>query len=148
MSQGTLHLSREKALADRRWFVVDADGAVLGRLATRVADLLRGKGKATFTPYLDCGDFVVVLNAGKVRLTGKKEEAKFYARHSGFPGGVKRETAAEMRERHPERIIESAVTGMLPKNRLGKALATKLKVYAGNEHPHSAQNPQPITIGE
>jgi large subunit ribosomal protein L13 len=148
MSQGTLQLSEKKALADRRWLLVDADGAVLGRLATRVASLLRGKGKPSFTPYLDCGDFVVVVNAAKVRLSGKKDETKIYVRHSGFPGGIKRASAGRVRANHPERLITDAVTGMLPKNRLGRALATKLKVYAGAEHPHAAQNPQPLAIGE
>ena len=148
MSQRTLQPSASRALAERRWFVVDADGMVLGRLATRVASVLRGKTKPTFVPHLDCGDFVVIVNADKIRLTGNKEEAKVYSRHSGFPGGIKQVTAAQMRERHPERIIESAVTGMLPKNRLGRALATKLKVYAGPEHPHAAQNPQPLKVGD
>ena len=148
MSQGTLQLSEKKALADRRWLVIDADGAVLGRLATQVAGLLRGKGKPSFTPYLDCGDFVVVVNAAKVKLTGKKDETKIYVRHSGFPGGIKRASAGRVRATHPERMITDAVWGMLPKNRLGRALVTKLKVYAGAEHPHAAQNPQPIAVGE
>jgi large subunit ribosomal protein L13 len=148
MSQRTLQPSAARAHAERRWFVVDADGMVLGRLATQVASVLRGKTKPTFVPHLDCGDFVVIVNADKVRLTGNKEEAKVYSRHSGFPGGIKQTTAAQMRERHPERIIESAVTGMLPKNRLGRALATKLKVYAGPEHPHAAQNPKPLKVGD
>jgi large subunit ribosomal protein L13 len=148
MSQRTLQPSASRALAERRWFVVDADGMVLGRLATRVASVLRGKTKPTFVPHLDCGDFVVIVNADKIRLTGNKEQAKVYSRHSGFPGGIKQVTVAQMRERHPERIIEAAVTGMLPKNRLGRALATKLKVYAGPEHPHAAQNPQPLKVGD
>ena len=148
MSQRTVQLSGAKALADRRWLLVDADGVVLGRLATQVAGLLRGKGKPSFTPYLDCGDFVVVVNAARVKLTGKKDEDKIYVRHSGFPGGIKRTTAAEVRASHPERMIADAVAGMLPKNRLGRALVTKLKIYGGAEHPHAAQNPQPIAVGE
>ena len=142
MKTTTFHMPREQALAERRWFVIDADGAVLGRLATRAANLLRGKGKAGFTPHVDCGDFVIVVNAAKVRLTGKKESDKIYVRHSGFPGGLKRLRADEMRARHPERIIQQAVTGMLPRNRLGRALASKLKVYPGPDHPHTAQKPQ------
>ena len=148
MSQRTVQLSEKKALADRRWLLVDAEDKVLGRLATQVAGLLRGKGKASFTPYLDCGDFVVVVNAAKVRLTGKKDETKIYVRHTGFPGGVRRASAAAVRATHPERMIADAVAGMLPKNRLASALLTKLKVYAGAEHPHVAQNPQPIAVGE
>ncbi len=148
MSQGTLQLSEKKALADRRWLLIDAEDVVLGRLATQVAGLLRGKGKPSFTPYLDCGDFVVVVNAAKVKLTGKKDETKIYIRHSGFPGGIKRASAGRVRATHPERMITDAVWGMLPKNRLGRALVTKLKVYAGAEHPHAAQNPQPIAVGE
>ncbi|MEA2626635.1 MAG: large subunit ribosomal protein [Candidatus Binatota bacterium] len=148
MSKRTFELSRDNALGARRWYVVDAEGAVLGRLATRVAMLLRGKGKPSFTPYLDCGDFVVVVNAEKVRLTGTKEEDKQYIRHTGYPGGIRRLRAHEVRARHPERMIEQAVTGMLPRNRLGRALATKLKVYAGPEHPHAAQRPESFAIGE
>jgi large subunit ribosomal protein L13 len=144
MIKKTIQLTREEALANRRWFVLDADGVVLGRLATRAANLLRGKGKPSFTPHVDCGDFVIVINASKVKLTGDKESKKTYHRHSGFPGGLHTLTAEEQRARHPERLIESAVTGMLPKNRLSRALATKLKVYAGPEHPHQAQRPETL----
>jgi large subunit ribosomal protein L13 len=145
MKKTTVQLPRERALKDRRWFVLDAEGVVLGRLATRVANLLRGKGKPSFTPHVDCGDFVVVINAAKVKLTGKKESDKIYHRHSGFPGGIRSIRATDLRARHPERLIELAVAGMLPKNRLSRALATKLKVYAGAEHPHQAQRPEPLT---
>ncbi|MGH9893489.1 MAG: 50S ribosomal protein L13 [bacterium] len=142
MSTKTYQMSREAGLAERRWFLVDADGVVLGRLATRVADLLRGKGKPSFTPHVDCGDFVVVINASKVRLTGKKERAKTYHRHTEYPGGIRILAAADLREKHPERLITNAVEGMLPKNRLGRSLATKLRVYSGAEHPHEAQKPE------
>jgi len=144
MKKATLQLSREKALSERRWFVLDADGVVLGRLATRVANLLRGKGKPSFTPHVDCGDFVIVINAAKVKLTGKKESDKVYHHHTGFPGGIRSATAGDLRGRHPGRLIERAVVGMLPKNRLSRALATKLKVYAGADHPHQAQRPEPL----
>jgi large subunit ribosomal protein L13 len=142
MKKKTVQQTREQALANRRWFVLDADGVVLGRLATRAANLLRGKGKPSFTPHVDCGDFVIVVNAAKVKLTGKKESDKIYFHHSGFPGGVRATRAGEVRTRHPERLVKSAVVGMLPKNRLSRALATKLKVYAGPEHPHQAQQPE------
>jgi len=144
MKKTTVQLPREKALKDRRWFVLDADGVVLGRLATRAANLLRGKGKPSFTPHVDCGDFVIVINAAKVKLTGKKESDKIYHHHSGFPGGIRSIRAEELRARHPERLVEMAVVGMLPKNRLSRALAMKLKVYAGAEHPHQAQRPEPL----
>jgi large subunit ribosomal protein L13 len=144
MKKTTMHMPKEEALKNRRWFVLDADGVVLGRLATRVANLLRGKGKPSFTPHVDCGDFVIVINAAKVKLTGKKESGKIYHHHTGFPGGVRSIRAEELRARHPERLIERAVAGMLPKNRLSRALATKLKVYAGAEHPHQAQQPEPL----
>ena len=144
MIHKTIQLTREEALANRRWFVLDADGVVLGRLATRVANLLRGKGKPAFTPHVDCGDFVIVINASKVKLTGKKESEKSYHRHSGFPGGLRAVRAEEMRAHHPHRLIELAVTGMLPKNRLSRGLLTKLKVYRGPEHPHQAQQPQTL----
>ncbi len=142
MKKKTIQQTREQALANRRWFVLDADGVVLGRLATRAAILLRGKGKPSFTPYVDCGDFVIVVNAEKVKLTGNKESDKVYFHHSGFPGGVRASRAGDVRLRHPERLIKNAVVGMLPKNRLSRALATKLKVYAGPEHPHRAQQPE------
>ena len=144
MIKKTPQLTKEEALANRRWFVVDADGVVLGRLATRVADLLRGKGKPSFTPHVDCGDFVIVVNAAKVKLTGKKESAKTYHHHSGFPGGLHTVNAEQVRARHPDRLIELAVRGMLPKNRLSSGLLTKLKIYAGAEHPHHAQRPETL----
>jgi large subunit ribosomal protein L13 len=144
MMKKTVQQTREQALANRRWFVLDADGVVLGRLATRAANLLRGKGKPSFTPYVDCGDFVIVVNAAKIKLTGKKESDKIYFHHSGFPGGIHRSRAGELRTSHPERLVKNAVIGMLPKNRLSRALATKLKVYAGPEHPHQAQRPEAL----
>lgn len=128
----------------RRWFVVDADGEILGRLATRIARVLRGKHKPNWTPFLDCGDHVIVLNAGKVRLTGRKEQAKVYYRTSGRPGGLKSRTAAEVRQAFPERLVESAVRGMLPKGSLGRSQFMKMKVYAGGDHPHAAQQPEPL----
>ena len=144
MKKKTVQQTREEALANRRWFVLDADGVVLGRLATRAANLRRGKGKPSFTPYVDCGDFVIVVNAAKVKLTGKKERDKVYFHHSGFPGGIRETRAGELRTSHPERLIKNAVIGMLPKNRLSRSLATKLKVYAGPEHPHQAQRPEAL----
>jgi large subunit ribosomal protein L13 len=133
-------------LSQRRWHVVDADGAVLGRLAVRVADILRGKDKPVFTPHLDAGDFVVVINADKVVLTGKKETDKEYMAYSGWKGGEKYTTVAQLRRKHPERLILHAVKGMLPKNRLGDRLLTKLKVYRGKDHPHQAQQPTPLAL--
>ena len=131
---------------ERRWYVVDADGQTLGRLATRIADTLRGKGKAQYTPHVDTGDFVVVVNAEKVRVTGNKLDQKRYYRHSGYPGGIKSRSLAEMLERRPEEVIRKAVKGMLPRNRLARQQLTKLKVYAGPEHPHEAQQPKPMEI--
>jgi large subunit ribosomal protein L13 len=131
-------------LDQRQWHVIDADGAVLGRLAVQVANALRGKDKPVFTPHLDAGDFVVVINAEKVVLTGKKETDKRYMSYSGWKGGERYRTVAEVRAAHPERLIIHAVKGMLPKNRLGAQLLTKLKVYAGAEHPHAAQQPRPL----
>ncbi|MFM7103298.1 MAG: 50S ribosomal protein L13 [Verrucomicrobiota bacterium] len=125
----------------RAWRVIDAEGAVLGRLAVQVADALRGKDKPTYTPHLDAGDFVVVINAEKVVLTGDKENAKRYMSYSGWKGGERYRSVAEVRAKHPERLIEHAVKGMLPKNRLGDRLFTKLKVYPGAKHPHEAQQP-------
>jgi large subunit ribosomal protein L13 len=132
-------------LDDRRWHVIDADGAVLGRLAAQVANILRGKDKPVYTPHLDAGDFVVVVNAEKIRLTGKKETAKTFMSYSGWKGGESYRTVAEVRERHPERLIMHAVKGMIPKNRLGSRLLTKLKVYKGPSHPHAAQRPAVTT---
>ena len=140
----TRSLSTEAARAARRWFVADAQDQVLGRLASQVASVLRGKTRASFSPHVDAGDFVVVVNAAKVRLTGAKLQQKEYIRHSGFPGGVRRARAEEVLQKHPTRVVREAVVGMLPKNRLGRRLATKLKVYAGSDHPHIAQRPSPL----
>jgi large subunit ribosomal protein L13 len=131
-------------LDQRKWHVIDADGAILGRLAVQVADILRGKNKPVFTPHLDAGDFVVVINAEKVRVTGKKETNKEYMTYSGWKGGEKHRTVAEIRARHPEKLIHHAVHGMVPKNRLGRVLLTKLKVYKGPQHPHAAQKPESL----
>ncbi len=131
---------------EQKWYVVDAADQRLGRLATEIAMILRGKNKPTFTPHMDTGDFVIVLNAEKVVVTGKKPDQKLYRRHSGRPGGMKTETFAKLQARIPERIIEQAVKGMLPKNTLGRQLFTKLKVYTGAEHPHQAQQPETLTI--
>jgi large subunit ribosomal protein L13 len=132
----------------RQWFVVDADGQVLGRLASRVATILRGKHKPTFTPHLDVGDHVVVVNAEKVHLTGRKMRDKRYRWHTGYIGGLRDVSAETMLRAQPERVIEWAVQGMLPKNRLGRAMARKLKVYRGSEHPHRAQQPAPLHARE
>lgn len=126
---------------ERRWYVVDADGKTLGRLASRVAAILRGKDKPIFTPFLDTGDHVIVINAAKVVVTGDKEEKKLYYRHSGYPGGLKTTSYRKMMATRPDRVVEHAVLGMLPHNRLGRAMAKKLKVYAGPVHPHEAQKP-------
>ncbi|HSM37364.1 MAG TPA: 50S ribosomal protein L13 [Longimicrobiales bacterium] len=131
---------------ERRWYVVDAEGRVLGRMATEIARVLRGKHKPMYTPHLDTGDYVVVVNADKVRLTGNKEEQKTYFRHSGYMGGEKHIPFKTMIEKHPERVITLAVKGMLPKNNLGRLMRKKLKVYAGPEHPHEAQQPEPLEI--
>jgi len=131
-------------LQQRNWHVVDADGAVLGRLAAQIADILRGKNKPIFTPHMDAGDFVVVINAEKVLLTGKKESDKEFMTYSGWRGGEKFETASQRRARRPELLIHHAVHGMVPKNRLGAQLLTKLKVYSGPDHPHGAQQPKPL----
>ena len=135
-------------LDERKWHVIDADGVVLGRLAALVADVLRGKNKPVFTPHLDAGDFVVVVNADKVVVTGKKETNKKYMTYSGWKGGEKYTSVAELRARHPEMLIHRAVRGMIPKNRLGRVLLTKLKVYKGKEHPHAAQQPAPLTVAK
>lgn len=131
---------------DRKWWLIDARDQVLGRVAVKAANLLRGKEKAIVTPHVDTGDFVIVINAEKVRLTGKKEEQKSYMSFSGFVGGHKSETARARRSRHPELILERAVRGMIPHNRLGRAVYRKLKVYRGEEHPHAAQRPQTVTL--
>lgn len=126
----------------RNWYIVDADAQIVGRLSTKIATVLRGKHKAEYTPHVDTGDYVVVVNADKVRFTGNKMNAKEYQRYSGYPGGQKKRTAAEMLEKKPEAIIEAAVRGMLPKTRLGRQMIKKLFVYAGPEHPHAAQKPE------
>ncbi len=131
-------------LDQRKWHVVDADGAVLGRLAAQVANILRGKDTPVYTPHLDAGDFVVVVNAEKVRVTGKKETNKRFMTYSGWKGGERYRSVAELRAKHPERLITHAVKGMIPKNRLGRVLLTKLKVYKGPAHPHAAQTPEPL----
>jgi large subunit ribosomal protein L13 len=134
------------AQATRTWWVIDAKGQPLGRLASRVASVLRGKHKPTYTPHVDTGDFVVVINASEVKLTGNKASTKAYYRHSGYPGGIKSEGFAELNARKPGTPIEIAVKGMLPKNVLGREMLTKLKIYGGGEHPHSAQKPAPLSL--
>lgn len=144
---GTMKTTFAKAsTVNRKWLLVDADGATLGRLSTWVARALMGKHRPEYTPYLDTGDFVVVVNASKVRMTGRKLEQKRYRWHTGYPGGLKEVEATRMLQEHPDRIIESSVRGMLPKGPLGKSLGKKLKVYAGPEHPHEAQQPKKIAI--
>lgn len=135
-------LMAKKGEVERKWHLVDADGKTLGRLASRVAVLLRGKHKPIFTPHVDTGDFVIVVNAEKVALTGKKWKDKLYIHHSGYPGGLKSVSAEKMREKKPERLVTMAVQGMLPKTKLGRKLLKKLKVYAGGDHPHQAQQPE------
>ncbi len=131
---------------ERAWFVVDAEGKPLGRLAVAISDILRGKNKPTFTPHVDTGDFVIVVNAEKVKLTGNKDSQKVYQRYTGYRGGLNEVPVARVRERHPERLIQQAVKGMLPKNNLSRQIMSHLKVYAGPEHPHGAQNPQVIEL--
>ncbi|MBE3134964.1 MAG: 50S ribosomal protein L13 [Acidobacteria bacterium] len=131
---------------ERRWHVVDAEGKVLGRVATAIARLLQGKHKRTYTPFLDTGDHVVVVNASRVKLTGRKEEEKLYRRHSGYEGGLREERAKEVRQQNPVRLVEEAVRGMLPKTTLGDAMYRKLKVYAGAGHPHAAQKPTQLEV--
>ena len=135
-------------LDQRKWHVIDANGAILGRLAAQVADILRGKNKPVFTPHLDAGDFVVVINAEKVVVSGKKETQKEFMTYSGWKGGEKYTSVAQVRAKNPEKLITHAVRGMVPKNRLGRVLMTKLKVYKGGEHPHSAQQPQALTAAK
>jgi large subunit ribosomal protein L13 len=140
--------STKPADVERRWLVVDATDQVLGRMATQVAVLLRGKHRATFTPHVDTGDYVIVINAEKVKLTGRKLQQKKYYRHSGYKGSLKEITAEKLlASPHADRVVRKAVTGMLPKGPLGRSMATKLKVYAGPEHPHAAQNPEELTLG-
>lgn len=130
----------------REWFVVDAQGKTLGRLASEITRILRGKHKPIYAPHLDCGDYVIVVNAEKVRVTGKKLDQKFYHRHTGYPGGLKSINLRDQLQRHPTRVLEAAVRGMLPKNRLGRAMIKKLKVYAGGSHPHQAQQPKVLEL--
>jgi len=129
---------------ERKWYVVDAEGQTLGRLASRIATILRGKHKPYFTPHLDTGDFVIVINAEKINVTGKKAQQKVYSRHTGYPGGLRQVTFEDLRRTYPQRIISKAVWGMLPHNKLGRKLLKKLKVYGGPEHPHVAQSPEPL----
>ena len=136
----------KQAEIERGWYVVDARGQTLGRLASKIAPILKGKHKTIYTPHLDCGDFVIVVNAEKVRVTGRKLDQKFYHRYSGYPGGLTSISLRDQLEKHPERVLQAAVRGMLPKNRLGRQMIKKLKVYAGNEHPHQAQQPTPLEI--
>ncbi|HGY56234.1 MAG TPA: 50S ribosomal protein L13 [Caldithrix abyssi] len=141
------YIARENEIEQsRRWYVVDAEGQVLGRLASKIAHILRGKNKPIYSPHQDAGDFIVVINAEKVRLTGKKMQQKTYFRHSGYPGGVTTTPIALMLQRHPERVIEYAVKRMLPKNALGRKMFKKLKVYAGPDHPHQAQQPAALKL--
>ena len=139
-------MNKADALMQRQWYVIDARGKILGRMATEIAKVLRGKHKPIFTPNQDAGDFVIVVNARELKLTGAKLEQKIYYRHSEYPGGIRQRTAAQMLEEKPEELVKLAVKGMLPKNRLSRKLVTKLKVYAGAEHPHDAQKPQPLAI--
>ena len=132
--------------ADTKWHVIDASGKVLGRVATVTVRLLQGKHKASYTPFIDTGDHVVIINAGSVKLTGRKEEQKVYRRHSGYEGGLREERAIDVRKRRPVRLVEEAVRGMLPKTKMGDAMYRKLKVYAGADHPHAAQQPQKIEV--
>ena len=131
---------------ERRWYLIDADGKTLGRLATQIADLLRGKGKPEYTPHVDSGDFIVVVNAEKIAVTGKKLDTKIYYRHSGYPGGLKQRTLREQLQRRPTEVLRKAVKGMLPKNRLANRQIVKLKIYVGPNHPHEAQNPSPLEL--
>ena len=141
-------ISANAATVNKQWYVIDAEGQVLGRLASQVAKILRGKNKPDFTPHVDCGDYVIVINAEKVKLTGKKMTDKVYVRHTGYPGGQRFATPADYLKKKPTFVIEKAVKGMLPKTRLGEHMLKNLKVYAGAEHPHAAQNPKAIKLNE
>lgn len=136
----------KKGDVPRTWHVVDAEGQVLGRLASRVARILTGKDKPEYAPFVDTGDHVIVINAAKIKLTANKDQDKVYIRHTGYPGGIRESRAAMVRDKHPERLLEAAVRGMLPKNRVGRAQFKKLKVYRGSEHPHQAQKPTPLEL--
>ncbi len=148
MSKGTHSATRAEALKDRRWFVVDASDKTVGRLATRIATILKGKHKPSYTPSLDTGDFVVVVNAGKVRFTGKKETDKVYFTHTMHPGGAKQTPVNKLRAKHPEDILANAVRRVLPRTALGRQMMTKLKVYAGDTHPHAAQKPEALNLAQ
>lgn len=139
-------VSQKKETVDRKWYIVDAEGEVVGRLCSRIAHVLRGKNKPTYTPHVDTGDYVIVINADKIRFTGQKMAQKEYIRHTGYPGGQRVRTAREQMDKHPERIVEAAVRGMLPKNSLGRQMLNKLFVYAGAEHPHQAQKPEEFSF--
>ncbi len=136
----------KKEEIERDWYVVDAEGQTLGRLASRIAPIIRGKHKPIYTPHLDCGDFVIIINAEKVRVTGRKLDQKLYHRHSGYPGGLKSISLRDQLDRHPERVLQAAIKGMLPKTKLGRQMIKKLKVYAGDSHPHQAQQPKPLEL--
>ena len=142
----TFIASADRAAQGLRWHLIDADGQVLGRIATKAARVLQGKHKASYTPFIDTGDHVVVVNASKVKLTGRKEDQKIYRQHSGYEGGLREERARIVRQRKPERLIEEAVRGMLPKTKMGEAMYRKLKVYAGPDHPHAAQKPNKLEV--
>ena len=146
LTEQTRSVSREAGLRDRRWVLIDAEGRALGRIASRAATVLRGKHRPDYTPHQDAGDFVVIINAAKLKLTGNKAEDKIYHRHTGYPGGIRATTAGKLLESRPERLLEIAVRGMLPKNRLGRRLFSKLKVYRAGEHPHAAQQPTTIEL--
>ena len=137
---------QKKETVERKWYVIDAEGKTLGRLATKAAHILRGKHKATYTPHVDCGDYVIIINAEKVKLTGDKLRKKIYYNHSGYPGGLRERTAGEMIDKYPEEMLERAIKGMLPHNRLGRAMSKKLFVYRGSEHKHEAQKPEALDI--
>ncbi len=139
------HIAKKEDI-NRKWFIIDAKNKVLGRMATQVANKLRGKDKSIFSPHMDCGDFVIIINSDKVKLTGNKWSRKMYQRHSGFPGGFKEETAETLHKKKPTKIIELAVSGMLPKNKLRKVFMEKLKIYSGEEHPHDAQKPETLEV--
>ena len=142
----TFIASADRAVTGVRWHLIDAEGQVLGRIATKAARLLQGKHKASYTPFIDTGDHIVVINAAKVKLTGRKEDQKIYRQHSGYEGGLRETRARIVRQRHPERLVEDAVRGMLPKTKLGEAMYRKLKVYAGPDHPHAAQKPSKLEV--
>ena len=142
----TFIASADHAATGARWHLIDADGQVLGRIATKAARILQGKHKASYTPFIDTGDHIVVINASKVKLTGRKEDQKIYRQHSGYEGGLRETRARIVRQRHPERLVEDAVRGMLPKTKIGEAMYRKLKVYAGADHPHAAQKPTKLEV--